>query len=78
MFHSLFQFNCTPECPDYLPYTVKDLEKDENKVVCVDRSHPEIARLLDKTSEYDDSLPTIKNNFTYYFFHFFSRLFNFK
>ncbi|XP_059152348.1 epidermal growth factor receptor-like isoform X2 [Physella acuta] len=52
-------FNCTPECPEYLPYTVKDLDKDENKIVCVDRSHPEIAKLLDKTSEEERKLKII-------------------
>ncbi|KAL8617989.1 hypothetical protein ACOMHN_040213 [Nucella lapillus] len=49
MDEELTVFNCTAECPDTLPYQVKDVtQDDENRNVCADESHPEVRAMLDK------------------------------
>ncbi|BFZ21756.1 hypothetical protein BsWGS_24794 [Bradybaena similaris] len=46
-------FNCTPECPAHLPFLVKEIETDENRVVCADGTHPEVhaSRVKDAEEE---------------------------
>nr|KAG5713347.1 hypothetical protein BaRGS_024895 [Batillaria attramentaria] len=45
------RFNCTGECPESLPYQVRDKDKDENRNVCADESHPEVQAMLANEKE---------------------------